>query len=305
MMLNRRSKQRPLAVVTLVLLSVWLWFTPEAGAQGSVFGDVTLSDFSTPDDSDLVFFGFIRGTDEAIRLSTADGAGYDGGFWFDDFQNYLDEAPQVRFDYFFFDTVVMERCHLSGTILPESIQQEDVALSAVVFPMPPSGLRATRSTAEKINLRWDYDPDLTCHIYRRTRPSNGLMFRLDEPEGHLYNPGVADSVFEDTTAQAGFAYDYVLIAQAGTAQFSPPTAVLEVSAEYGCCLPPTVGDLNQSGEVDITDLQVMVDHQFLTLSPLVCDAEGDMDFSGGVDITDLQILIDNQFLTLTPLPPCP
>jgi len=78
-----------------------------------------------------------------------------------------------------------------------------------------------------------------------------------------------------------------------------------VQAVGTCCLPPTVGDVNQSGIVDITDISVMIDNQFLTLTPLVCLAEGDIDFSGITDITDLSILIDNQFLTLTPLPPCP
>ncbi len=73
----------------------------------------------------------------------------------------------------------------------------------------------------------------------------------------------------------------------------------------GCCLPPTVGDVDQSGGVDITDISVLIDNQFLTLTPLVCEEEGDIDFSGVVDITDLSILIDNQFLSLGPLPPCP
>jgi hypothetical protein len=50
---------------------------------------------------------------------------------------------------------------------------------------------------------------------------------------------------------------------------------------------------------------VLVDNQFLTLTPLGCEDEGDMDYNGNVDITDLQILIDNQFLTLTPLGACP
>ncbi len=72
-----------------------------------------------------------------------------------------------------------------------------------------------------------------------------------------------------------------------------------------CCEPPTVGDLDQSGEVDITDISLLIDNQFLTLAPLPCDEEGDVDYSGGVDITDLSVLIDNQFLTLTPLQPCP
>jgi len=73
----------------------------------------------------------------------------------------------------------------------------------------------------------------------------------------------------------------------------------------GCCLHPTVGDIDQSGGVDITDISVLIDNQFLTLTPLICEEEGDIDFSGTVDITDLSILIDNQFLSLAPLPACP
>lgn len=78
-----------------------------------------------------------------------------------------------------------------------------------------------------------------------------------------------------------------------------------ISGSLTCCIPPTVGDVDQSGVVDITDIQVLVDNQFLTLTPLVCFDEGDIDFSGMVDITDLQFLIDNQFISLTPLPACP
>jgi len=72
-----------------------------------------------------------------------------------------------------------------------------------------------------------------------------------------------------------------------------------------CCVPETVGDVNQSGEVDITDIQVMIDHQFLSLAPLVCVEEGDINFNLDVDITDLQIMIDYQFLSLTDFPACP
>ncbi len=78
-----------------------------------------------------------------------------------------------------------------------------------------------------------------------------------------------------------------------------------LSLDNGCCLPPSVGDCDQSGAVDITDISVLIDNQFLSLTPLVCVTEGDVDFTGEVDITDLSILIDNQFLTLAPLPDCP
>ncbi len=72
-----------------------------------------------------------------------------------------------------------------------------------------------------------------------------------------------------------------------------------------CCVPPTLGDIDQSGAVDITDIQLLVDNQFISLTALDCSQEADMDLDRSVDITDLTILIDNQFLTLTPLPECP
>jgi len=68
--------------------------------------------------------------------------------------------------------------------------------------------------------------------------------------------------------------------------------------------PPYIcGDLDDNGIIDITDLSILIDNQFLTLTPLLPPPErGDVDCSGGtVDITDLQVLIDNQFLSLAPL----
>lgn len=299
--LNMSSFVRVLAALVLVCVC----WPAEGHAQGSIFGTVTRTDLGTPANADVAFFGFIRGTDNEIRVSSSDGAGYDQGFWYDDFQNYLDEAPGVRFDYFLFDTVALERCQLSATILAESIQQEDANLLTVAFPSAPTGLHASRETNQLVTLRWDYDTDRTYHVYRRTKPSNGSLFRLDDPAGRLTNSGVADSVFEDTTTQEGIAYDYLIVAEGNPGWYSPPSAFVTVLADVGCCLPPTVGDCDQSGLVDITDLQVLIDHEFLSLAPLVCEAEGDTDRNSVVDITDLQILIDSQFLSLTPLPACP
>lgn len=116
------------------------------------------------------------------------------------------------------------------------------------------------------------------------------------------------------TSQAGFVFALQFTASDGPGPFPYLCTIHPVSMKDtifvettggGCCLPPTVGDVDQSGEVDITDISVLIDNQFLTLSPLVCDEEGDMDFSGVVDITDLSVLIDNQFLTLAPLSACP
>jgi hypothetical protein len=49
----------------------------------------------------------------------------------------------------------------------------------------------------------------------------------------------------------------------------------------------------------------MIDHLFLTLAPLCCYEEAELDNSGMIDITDAQILIDHLFISLQPLPNCP
>ncbi len=114
---------------------------------------------------------------------------------------------------------------------------------------------------------------------------------------------------------AGASLNYAMLATTGQTAAGPGSSagyflnsgywqVFEMGGGT-CCLQPTVGDVDQSGGVDITDVSVLIDNQFLTLTPLVCEVEGDVDNSSVVDITDLSILIDNQFLTLTPLPSCP
>ncbi len=86
-----------------------------------------------------------------------------------------------------------------------------------------------------------------------------------------------------------------------------------VTPDTACCTGTTVGDIDQSGDVDISDIQLLIDNQFLTLTPLQCDEEGNINYPDSgyettdslIDITDLQLLIDSQFLSLAPLPPCP
>ncbi|MCP4685583.1 MAG: hypothetical protein GY867_09050 [bacterium] len=73
----------------------------------------------------------------------------------------------------------------------------------------------------------------------------------------------------------------------------------------GCCVGFTGNvDCDVLDIVDISDIQTLIDHLFLSLAPLCCVGEADLDNTGVLDITDLSIIIDNQFLTLSPLPPC-
>jgi len=80
-----------------------------------------------------------------------------------------------------------------------------------------------------------------------------------------------------------------------------------------CCCVGTVGNIDCDGIVDITDLQVLVDHEFISLAPLCCEISSNINHPGSgyastdevIDITDVQLMVDCLFLSLDPLPACP
>ncbi len=73
-----------------------------------------------------------------------------------------------------------------------------------------------------------------------------------------------------------------------------------------CCVGATGNiDCDLVGSVDIADLTLLVDHLFLSFSPLCCPMEGNTDGNPGVDIGDLTALVDNLFVSFAPLSPCP
>jgi hypothetical protein len=75
-----------------------------------------------------------------------------------------------------------------------------------------------------------------------------------------------------------------------------------------CCTFPTLGNVDSSPDclVGMSDLTVLIDHLFITLSPLSCAQDGNVDLSADnlVTMADLTVLIDNLFISLAPMPPC-
>lgn len=73
-----------------------------------------------------------------------------------------------------------------------------------------------------------------------------------------------------------------------------------------CCVG-TTGNLNQSGEVDLSDLSILI--SYLTITPrltLACDNEANVNALDGVDLSDLSLLISYMVATPKPdLPTCP
>ncbi|MFH2055021.1 MAG: hypothetical protein ABIJ61_03600, partial [bacterium] len=117
-----------------------------AQGQGSIFGNVSNHDGSTPAVAEISFFGYIGGADNEVRTESVVGAGFDSGNWFDDFQNYQDEAPGLPYAYHFFNSSNAEGAILSKLIPNNSFQQENVALVTATWPAAPAGLQVNSRT---------------------------------------------------------------------------------------------------------------------------------------------------------------
>ena len=276
-----------------LLLAIGLFHDNNACAQGSVFGPVTNPDMSIPADGEITFVGFLDDTDEEIRLESCDGAWYGTGNWFDDFQNFLTEAPGNPYDYLFFNNANGAGFHLQKLIPNNSYQQEDIPLGAVAWPDAPAGLKALSSSPSEFVIGWDKVAGLTYHIYRRVGVSNGSFFRMDNPAGLLTDPGIDDSVFSDITINGVNPYDYVIIAENTSGFLSPHSAILTVTPSTGCC--EVMGDANRDGSEDISDLTYFIDFMFDGGPPPVCLAEFDNSPDCTLDISDLTTFIDYMF----------
>lgn len=214
------------------------------------------------------------------------------------------------------DTMIIEDAPWQGTINKVDVYAQNyLPLNEISFAVTWAGpLHIRLDSVSTVGLRTSYFEDITIPAYDAggQRAAIRMVASSDETQPYLdpgYGP-IASLYFTDSGSTNGTnpiafgsigPYTREFITYGG--EYVPEG--VDGSLAMGCCLPPTVGDCDQSGAVDITDVSVLIDNQFLTLTPLVCDDEGDVDFSGVVDITDLSVLIDNQFLTLTPLPPCP
>jgi len=292
-------------VCLLMTMTAVLMLTGPAYAQGSISGEVRNGGGVAPASENLSFFGYLRGTDTELRLYTSDGAGYDAGFWFDDFQNFLDEAPGVEYSYYFFDILTGEYAHLNAVVPNNSFEVENVQLAATLFPAAPAGLALSRQSASTVRLTWQGVPGCVYHVYRREASSNGSFYRIDDPTGTI-DVGVSDPFYVDVSAPDDKLYHYILICRDDMSRFSPLSNII-TSEVSSCCVGLTGNvDADTADAVDIADLTLLIDHLFIANTPLPCPAEGntDGDELGAVDIGDLTILIDYLFISRTPPAPC-
>ena len=296
-----------LVLVALVALTP----ADHARAQGSITGIVSRADLSTPPDGALEFLGFIRNTDDEIHMQSCTGAGYESGHWYDDFQNFLDEAPGVPYRYYFFDRTVSQMFVLNKTILNNSYQEEDVALIPFSFPDPPQQVVALRQSDGHVRIQWEVASDVTWHVYRRSGLSQGSFFRIDNPAGNLLDHGISQNYYVDPNVDSGECYSYIVVAEATPGAYSPASEIAQV--DLSLCCTGLVGDLNGIGgdEPTLGDIMVLIDHLYISYTDPDCMTEADVNQSGGlnptsedISLVDVYILIDHLFINFGPLRHC-
>ncbi len=255
-------------------------------AQGSIYGTVSLSGGGAPAESALRFFGYIDGTDDEVRLAICDGSGYDGINWWDDFQNYGDEAPGLPYRYLFFVSNTGEGAELSAAIPNNSFQQENITLTAADYPESPVVLATAESDA--VRLSWNEVTGCSYHVYRRPNGVATSFFRIDDATGNLGQPGLSSPGYLDSDVSAIDQYEYLVIARRADGTFSPPSDA--VAAVDGIC-----GDVDASGLVIISDAVYMINYIFAAGPAPLDPFGGDVDCSGDLNITDAVYVINYLF----------
>lgn len=296
--LERRRRQWRLLLRCLLIVSAsLLLLSVRAQAQGSIFGTVANSDGSTQGAGEISFYGYIDGSDDELRTESVVGAGYDSGNWFDDFQNYQDEAPGLPYAYHFFNLTNSEATLLAESIPNNSFQQENVQLAADVRPDAPQGLAVAARTETGLTLNWTALPDFSYHVYRRAASSQGSFFRVDDPTGDLDNPGVTGGEYVDSDVVGGAEYEYLIIPEAANGDLGIHSAVLSTSVPSYLC-----GDADGDGLANISDVIYLIQYIFAGGPAPEPPAVADVDCSGMPDISDAVYII--QYIFNSGAAPC-
>ena len=243
----------------LICISIILMPFFSVYSQGTIFGTVRNSDLSTPEDGIVNFLGYLDNTDEEIRIESCIGAGYDSGYWYDDFQNYLTEAPGNPYDFHFFNIINGEGAVLSGSIPFDSYHQADAQLTSGMWPAAPENAAAILLADSSVRISWIYQSGFNYRIYRRLSSSGGSFFRVDDPTGSLNNPGVADSLYIDNTVDNISGYDYIVIAVAnGVIGRHSNIVSVQSDPNYFLC-----GDADGNGIIQIFDITCIIAYLYL------------------------------------------
>ncbi len=257
-------------------------------AQGSIYGTVHNSDLSVPDSGEVFFIGYLDDSDEEIHIETCVGAGYDQGFWFDDFQNYMAEAPGSPYDYHFFNPSIDEGRILSKPIPSNSFQEENIVLTPSDFPPAPENFAGYSQPDSTVRIFWNYASGTTWRVYRRNAESNGSFFRIDDPSGNIFNPGVSDTFYIDENVDNTSMYNYLII-PIKINTVGVHSDVIEIDSNP---VPFICGDVNKSGKINLLDITYLIRYLYHGDDPPPDPVAADCNGQAGINLLDITHLLN-------------
>ena len=146
-------------------------------------------------------------------------------------------------------------------------------------------------------------------LFRESRGHGGLFCSACHGEPHAIVPSGEARDNVQNIALQGYAGT---LNKCATCHGTTPTAAGPHGIlPSGPCCVGTRGDIHLAPDcaadqvVNLTDLTLLVNHLFVTFTPLCCTEEADLTGDGTVNLTDLTRLVNHLFVTFEPLPACP
>jgi photosystem II stability/assembly factor-like uncharacterized protein len=200
------------------------------------------------------------------------------------------------------------RCH-DIAIMPGNTSRAWVSMEGYV--------RETQDGGESWKTVFENNFYLYCIEIDPMRPENLYLsgFRYDKPLT-LFVSRDTGSSWDNVVSGAGAAGIGALCMKLESRTTTNTLYLGTTSGVYryldstvSCCTAAGMGNIDGSpdGLVTMGDLTVLIDHLFITLTPLACPLAANVDLSadGLITMGDLTVLVDHLFITLTPLPACP
>ncbi|MBD3257211.1 PKD domain-containing protein [candidate division GN15 bacterium] len=197
-------------------------------------------------------------------------------------------------------------------------------LDRITIPFTWDGpMELEQDSISVVGCRTDYFEKTYLHYHEFTKRAT---IQLSCPSGQPFlSPGMGEVVSLWFTIPAGAqsgtnpiefhnysSFETKVSCAAGDYTPTLEDGLVEIPA--GCCQGPSVGNVDNSPDnaVSLGDLTALIDHLFISLTPVACITEADIDLSGqpnpgpdDVTLGDLTLLVDHLFISLSPLAPCP
>lgn len=229
--------------------------------------------------------------------------------WIADF-DYISVSSAVE-DSLYFPSVSVAPCDTGHNSQPVKVQLSRPAKGGVVtFKVPTGVTYETINTDGLLTVAWDQVqafPHLDSgYVIVKLNNSSGL--RLPNDTTTLFNivfianrDCPATSYIYWDTAQSAFPSRKTAFTDTVFTTFYPEFKIGRDSTEIKAIKP---GDMDNSDNVDISDLSAMIDYLYISFNPSCIQQAADVTHDGLQDISDLSALIDYLYISFTALK-CP